>query len=134
MIKFEKVGNRDLEIPEWNGFFFPLKNVDDINLWPNSWEECFLGLSVIFPKKYFGLIFPDSGLGRKGITLMNPSLISNPSGRENLSLILRNLNSEGKPIFIPKGTVIAQLIFSEYPDDLMSLEKNNEFQMYGTIP
>ncbi len=134
MIKFEKIRDLDIEIPEWNGFFFPLKNVDDINLWPNFWEEFPLGLSVIFPRKYFGLIFLDSGLGRKGITLMNPSLISNPSKGENLSLILRNLNCEGKPIFIPKGTVIAQLIFSQYPDDLMALRKNNEFQMYGTIP
>lgn len=136
MIKFEKIGNHDLQTPEWNGSYFPLKNKDDINLWPNSLiiGLVYTGFSITFPEKFYGLISLDSFLGRKGIVLMDSPLIIDNSDKNELALTLKNVNGEGRPVFIPKNTTFAKLIFLQRPDDIMVQKKENDFQIYGTIP
>ena len=69
-------------------------------------------LRVEIPKNHVGLILPRSGLGRKGIALVNTIGVIDSDYRGEIGITLQNTGSE--PVAIAHGDRVAQMLIVPY--------------------
>ena len=69
-------------------------------------------LRVEIPKNHVGLIVPRSGLGRKGIVLVNTVGVIDSDYRGEIGMTLQNTGSE--PVKIAHGDRVAQMLIVPY--------------------
>ena len=77
-------------------------------MYPGTRFDAKTDLCVEIPEGHVGLILPRSGLGRKGIVLVNTVGVIDSDYRGEVKVILANLGSE--PFAVRRGDRIAQLV------------------------
>lgn len=79
---------------------------------PNAWATIQTRLAVEIPRGHFGMIVPRSGLGNRGIGLVNTVGIIDEDYRGEIGIKL--VNTSVDPIEIEKGDRIAQMVIVPY--------------------
>lgn len=101
------------------GFDLKIANKDpSIVLWPNKEWRISTGIKVEIPEGYFGLIVPRSGLGSKGINLMNTVGIIDSSYRGEIFCNIVNNGSEA--IELKRFDRFAQLVIIPIPTAVLN--------------
>lgn len=89
-----------------------LTTTHDIELYPMEREIAHTGLRMVIPQGYEGQIRPRSGLSiKQGVTLINCVGTIDSDYRGEIGVPLVNLSKE--VAVIPKGTRVAQMVFSK---------------------
>lgn len=83
-------------------------NDEDIIIRPDTWASISSKLAVEIPDGYFGMIIPRSGLGCRGIGLVNTVGIIDSDYRGEIGIKL--VNTSVDPIEIRKGDRVAQMV------------------------
>lgn len=90
-----------------------------VTLHPGEQVMVSTGIAVEIPHGFVGLVHPRSGLAANyGITVVNAPGTIDAAYRGEVKVILRNLNSWGEPVYLDRGSRIAQLVVQkvELPD------------------
>lgn len=69
------------------------------------------GLYLEMPETMAALLLPRSGLGSKGLVLANTVGLIDSDYRGEITLMLHNRNTTGKPIHVEEGDRAAQMLF-----------------------
>lgn len=87
-------------------------NGDDITIPPSAWATVQTKLAVEIPRGHFGMIVPRSGLGNRGVGLVNTVGIIDSDYRGEIGIKL--VNTSVDPIEIQKGDRVAQMVIVPY--------------------
>jgi len=81
-------------------------------MYPGTRFDAKTDLRVEIPKEHVGLIVPRSGLGRKGIVLVNTVGVIDSDYRGEIGITLQNTGSV--PVEIAHGDRVAQMLIVPY--------------------
>ena len=81
-------------------------------IYPGARFDVKTDLRVEIPKEHVGLIVPRSGLGRKGIVLVNTLGVIDSDYRGEIGMTLQNTGSV--PVAIWRGDRVAQMLIMPY--------------------
>ena len=95
---------------------------EDTLMDPGTRFDAKTDLRVEIPEVHVGLIVPRSGLGRKGIVLVNTVGVIDSDYRGEIGMTLQNTGSE--PVEIAHGDRVAQMLIVPYAK--VQLERVNE--------
>jgi len=95
---------------------------EDMLIDPGTRFDAKTDLRVEIPKNHVGLILPRSGLGRKGIALVNTIGVIDSDYRGEIGITLKNTGSE--PVAIAHGDRVAQMLIVPYAK--VQLERVND--------
>lgn len=87
-------------------------NGDTVIMHRGVWRAVETKTHVEIPDGYFGMVVPRSGLGMKGITLVNGTGIIDSDYRGEIGIKLQNTGTE--TVVIESGDRVAQLIILPY--------------------
>lgn len=85
---------------------------EDTTMYPGTRFDAKTDLRVEIPKEHVGLIVPRSGLGRKGIVLVNTLGVIDSDYRGEIGITLKNTGSV--PVAIGRGDRVAQMLIVPY--------------------
>ena len=101
---------------------------EDTTMYPGTRFDAKTDLCVEIPEGHVGLIVPRSGLGRKGIALVNTVGVIDSDYRGEIGMTLQNTGSV--PVAIAHGDRVAQMLIIPYAkvqlervDDVSALSK-----------
>ena len=85
---------------------------EDTTMYPGTRFDAKTDLRVEIPKEHVGLVVPRSGLGRKGIVLVNTLGVIDSDYRGEIGITLQNTGSV--PVAIAHGDRVAQMLIVPY--------------------